>query len=65
MVKVKQAEPHKSVIKEVICQNCGATLEYTPNDVQSDKWKDISGGSAGKEWVNCPNCGKEAVTRRW
>jgi hypothetical protein len=33
-IRIIDPGPHKSVVKEVICQNCGATLEYTPADVQ-------------------------------
>lgn len=44
MVTVVDTKPHKSVVKEVVCRNCGATLEYTPNDVQSELHHDYGGG---------------------
>ena len=65
VVKVENPEPAKSVIKEVICQNCGALLSYVPNDVKSVHGTDIGGGPDGREWVDCPQCNKEAVIRTW
>lgn len=44
---------------------CGAILEYTQRDVQRYDGKDYSGGADGKEWVNCPNCGREVILRSW
>lgn len=65
MVKVISTGPDKTVVKQVICRNCGATLEYTPNEVQSRHGTDYGGGPDGEEWVNCPNCGHKAIIRSW
>lgn len=65
MVTVIKKEPDSSVLKEVICQNCGATLSYTPNEVKSRHGTDYGGGPDGAEWVDCPNCTKPAVIRSW
>lgn len=32
-VVVVDKGPDPSVVKRVICQNCGAKLEYTPRDI--------------------------------
>jgi len=64
-VKVISTEPDESVVKKVICKNCGATLEYVPNDVKSYHGTDYSGGPDGQEWVDCPNCDKKAIIRSW
>ncbi len=65
MVTVLRIEPDRSVVKEVVCRHCGATLQYIPNEVQSYHGRDYSGGADGYEWVNCPNCGGEAVVWSW
>lgn len=35
-IKIISKEPDKSVVKRCVCKNCGATLEYTPNDVGAE-----------------------------
>lgn len=65
MVKVISTDPDKTVTKEIVCRNCGATLEYVPNEVQSRHGTDYGGGPDGEEWVNCPNCGQKAIIKSW
>ena len=65
MVTVIKKEPDGSVLKEIVCSNCGATLTYVPNEVQSYNGTDYSGGSDGCEWVDCPNCNKKAIINSW
>ena len=65
MVKVISTDPAKSVVKEIVCRNCGATLEYVPSEVLRRDGTDYGGGPDGEEWVNCPNCGKKAIIRSW
>lgn len=57
-IKIINKTPHKSVVKKCVCQNCGATLEYTPQDIQIKTYKDYGGGSDNYEEFNCPNCNK-------
>ncbi len=64
-VRVIKTDPDETVKKRVVCGHCGATLEYVPNDVKSYHGTDYSGGPDGKEWVVCPNCGREATIRSW
>jgi len=64
-IKVIDEQPDPSVVKRVVCRSCGATLEYTPNDVQSRHGTDYSGGPDGEEWVDCPKCNKKAIIRSW
>lgn len=59
MVKVVSTEPHPSVVKQVVCRNCGATLEYVPADVQKKMDYDYSGSSGYYHYVQCPPCGNE------
>lgn len=57
MVKVISTDPHKSVVKEVICKGCGATLQYTPVDVKRDYTTDYTGGREYYNHIDCPACG--------
>jgi hypothetical protein len=65
VVEVIKTEPDPSVVKQVVCGNCGVTLQYVPNDVLRRDGLDYSGGSDGEEWVECPNCEKKAVIDSW
>ncbi len=44
---------------------CGAIVEYTQSDIKTYSGKDYSGGSDGREWVDCPGCSKQYVLRSW
>lgn len=57
-IKIINKKPHKSVIKQCVCKNCGVTLEYAPNDVKIKTYGDYGGGSDNYEEFNCPNCRK-------
>lgn len=63
MVTVVSTIPHKSVVKETICKNCGATLQYVPNDIQSHTYKDISGCSDTDYFILCPPCGHKVIVK--
>ena len=64
-VRIIEEKPDPSVVKTIVCRNCGAKLEYTPNDVKIYHGHDYSGGSSGSEWLDCPNCLKPFMTRSW
>lgn len=49
----------------VTCRGCGAIIQYTTYEVQSYSGKDYSGGSDGREWIVCPNCGTPIILRSW
>lgn len=59
MIKVINDQPHPSVVKQCICNNCGAMLEYTPNDVRKDKRTDYTGCTDTYHLIDCPKCSKE------
>lgn len=63
MVTVVSTNPHPSVIKEAICRNCGATLNYVPKDVQSQYYRDYGGGGDTDYWINCPPCGNKVTVK--
>lgn len=41
------------------CRNCGAIVEYVPNDIQSAKVYDYGGGCDVVYYIKCPGCGKD------
>lgn len=59
MVTVVSTIPHPSVVKETICRNCGATLNYVPNDVKEDYSTDYTGGKDYYKYIQCPPCGNK------
>jgi DNA-directed RNA polymerase subunit RPC12/RpoP len=56
MIKIIDIGPHQSVVKEVVCSNCGATLQYTPADVKENTYTDYGGGSDTYHEIQCINC---------
>lgn len=64
-VKVIKVAADPSVVKQVVCKSCGATLEYVPNDVKSYSGTDYSGGPDGHTWIDCPNCTKKVILTSW
>lgn len=64
VVRIINDEPHKSVVKEVVCTNCGVTLEYTPNDTIERNHTDYVGDTNVFRVVPCPKCHHEQVVRR-
>lgn len=63
MVTVVSTVPHHSVVKEVICKNCGATLQYVPKDVVSKSVTDYGGGSDTYHHIVCPPCGSAVYVK--
>jgi DNA-directed RNA polymerase subunit RPC12/RpoP len=59
MVTVISTVPHPSVVKEVICRNCGATLNYVPADIQNKTVGDYLGDRDVVYFIKCPPCGHE------
>jgi len=56
-VTIIDEKPDSSVIKQVICKQCGVKLEYTPFDLKRESRTDYTGGSSIYEWIDCPKCG--------
>ena len=48
--------PHPSVVRELICTNCGVTLEYVPADIEERIEKDYTGGTDHIHFITCLNC---------
>jgi len=64
MIRVVDSTPHKSVVQEHICRNCGATLEYTPRDIQERKVSDYTGDTDVVRYITCPQCSdKQTISR--
>jgi hypothetical protein len=64
-VKIIKSEPDFNVVQNIVCRSCGVTLEYVPIDVKRRDEKDWSGGPDGAEWIDCPNCTKQVIIKRW
>ena len=56
-VRVVNKEPSPSVVKEVICPECGVTLSYAPKDILV--YMDYE-GDVYFRGIICPNC-KERI----
>lgn len=63
MVRVVKTDPHPSVVKEVICCNCGATLEYTPVDIKESYSTDYTGDRDYYKYIKCPPCGNKVTVK--
>jgi DNA-directed RNA polymerase subunit RPC12/RpoP len=64
MVKVISTDPHRSVVKEIVCKNCGATLQYVPKDIESERHYDYLGDSDEYRFIKCPPCGNKVGVGR-
>jgi len=65
MVTVVSTDPHPSVVKEAICRNCGATLNYVPADIKHVTHTDYTGGKDYSYHIKCPPCGHEVTVKRF
>lgn len=61
MVAIVSTSPDASVVKHVICRNCGATLAYVPRDVKNRIDTDYTGGRDNVRFIICPNCGSSVT----
>lgn len=55
-VRIIKEEPDKSVIKQVICERCGVTLEYLPIDVQIHTTPHEWGSYDSVSYIKCLKC---------
>jgi 5-methylcytosine-specific restriction endonuclease McrA len=55
-IKIIDTTPSPKVVKQVICQHCGVTLEYTPADTRKQTIRDYGGGSDTYKFIDCPKC---------
>lgn len=65
MVKIIDPDPQPQIVKIIDCRSCGVKLSYVPYEVQKISGKDYGGGPDGKEFIICPNCGREVTIRSW
>lgn len=64
MVTVVSTVPHASVVKEVVCGNCGSTLQYVPNDVKTKTISDYLGDKDTIRYIECPVCNHQKYVLR-
>lgn len=65
MVTVVNKGPHPSVVKEVICRNCGSTLSYTPVDVTAVTSRDYDGHNSIDHHIVCPTCSNKVHVSKY
>jgi len=65
MVTVVSTIPHPRVVKEAICSNCGATLNYVPADINERVEIDYTGGRDLVHFIKCPPCGNNIYVKRY
>ncbi len=65
MVRVIEETPDPSVVKQVICKNCGVKLEYVPADTKQHNGSDYSGDPSGYSWIDCPKCSNKVIVKSW
>lgn len=68
VVKVVKAEPDSKIVKEVVCQTCGCTLQYVPNDVKTYQASYYYDGSNDTEYyIDCanPECSNRVFVGRY
>ena len=58
MVKIINTIPDSSIVKRKVCNNCGATLQYVPNDIRIHLSTDYTSCREFDNVIDCPNCGK-------
>lgn len=63
MVTVVSTQPHPSVVKEVICRNCGSTLQYVPRDIKERTVSDYTGDREIVRYIDCPTCSHQVTVK--
>lgn len=53
------------VEKRTVCNGCGRTIAYVPNEVKRHEGTDYGGGPDGRKWIDCPACGDMITLERW
>ena len=48
----------KQAVREVDCQHCASTLEYSPRDVERVFHEDYLGNGEWVRFIACPECEK-------
>jgi DNA-directed RNA polymerase subunit RPC12/RpoP len=63
MVTVVSTVPHPSVVKEAVCRNCGATLNYVPADIKKEVNTDYTGDKDISYHIVCPPCNNKVLVK--
>jgi hypothetical protein len=56
MITIVNSEPDPSVLREVICQNCGITLSYLPIDTLTQKLSCMGESEGSYKYIECLGC---------
>ena len=60
-VRIINDEPDPSVVKQVVCKNCGVKLEYVPADVQDGSYTDYTGSTDPYKYIDCLKCKQRVI----
>jgi RNase P subunit RPR2 len=61
-IRIVETKPDPSVIKQVICKNCGVKLEYLPIDAQHKTYTSF-GDTESYSCITCLNCAEEITIK--
>lgn len=61
-VTVVKREPPPEVLKEVVCRQCGCTLQYVPID-EVDGKRSCMGEVWSVKYIVCPECKSSVITK--
>lgn len=62
-IKIVEMKPDASVVKQVVCRNCGVQLEYVPNDAVEKKHTDYTGDTEVYRVIVCPKCNNDVEVK--
>lgn len=64
-IRIVEEKPDPSVVRKVVCRNCGVSIEYLPVDIQEGRDTDYTGSSDIYHFIECPKCKKEIRVKRY
>ena len=61
---VKVIHHGEQELRRLVCDRCGAVLEFARADVQSEPQYNDNGEYAGeRRWIDCPQCCSQALVK--
>ena len=62
-VRIVDPNPDPSVVKFVLCRQCGVKLSYVPNDVGRYTTRDYTGDQSTHYYIKCAGCEDKVIVR--
>ena len=63
-IKIVKEEPDPSVIKRVVCNRCGVTLEYLPIDIKTIGLTCMGESDGSLDYIDCLKCNNRITVKR-